>query len=207
MEQNLSNQTIALAGLTQAVYLVRQIARNGNADRQDMQVSIASTLKIDADDILDVYGGLSGLKTGLQQLEKQLSEPRHVDPEMARYASTLIFLDQILLKQPPMLDVIGVAIQRASQAAEKTGQVLDEEVFDALSYGYQQSLSLLKPRVIISGEEKYLSDAWNASRIRALLLAGIRSAVLWRQAGGARWKLLFVRARIQREAKRLLATL
>jgi CII-binding regulator of phage lambda lysogenization HflD len=30
------------------------------------------------------------------------------------------------------------------------------------------------------------------------------SAVLWRQLGGRRWQLLFVRARIQREAAALL---
>ena len=35
-----------------------------------------------------------------------------------------------------------------------------------------------------------------ADLIRALLLAGIRSAFLWRQLGGRRWKLLFRRRRL-----------
>ena len=33
----------------------------------------------------------------------------------------------------------------------------------------------------------------NADLIRALLLAGIRAAFVWRQSGGARWKLIFQR--------------
>jgi len=37
-----------------------------------------------------------------------------------------------------------------------------------------------------------------------LLLAGIRAALLWSQAGGTRWKLLFERGKMQREAEALL---
>ena len=203
MEKTLTHQAIALAGLSQAVLLVQQIARRGSADRDAMKTSIGSTLKIDADDILDVYGGLSGLETGLRQMERQLAEPRQVDPELARYASTLIFLEGQVMKRPEMVDAIGVAVQRAQAAAERSGDILDDGVFEALAYGYQQTLSQLKPRVMVSGEQRYLSEQRNSDRIRALLLAGVRSALLWRQAGGVRWKLLFVRSSLQREARRL----
>ncbi|MGH9353754.1 MAG: DUF489 family protein [Terriglobia bacterium] len=40
--------------------------------------------------------------------------------------------------------------------------------------------------------------------VRSLLLGGLRAAVLWRQCGGSRWMLLFMRASLQKEAKRLL---
>lgn len=206
MEKTLTNQAIALAGLSQAILLVQQIARRGVVDRDDMQVCLASTLKVDADDILDVYGGLRGLATGLKQLDKQLSEPRQVDPELARYASTLIFLERQLMQKPEMVEAIGVAVKRAGAAADKTGALLDDEVIEALAYGYQQTLSQLKPRVVVSGEQRFLADEHNGNRIRALLLAGIRSVVLWRQAGGVRWKLLFIRSRLQHEARRLLAS-
>lgn len=203
MEKTLTHQAIALAGLSQAVLLVQQIARRGTADLDAMKTSIGSTLKIDADDILDVYGGLAGLETGLRQMERQLAEPRQVDPELARYASTLIFLEGQVMKRPEMVDAIGVAVQRAQAAAERSGDILDDGVFEALAYGYQQTLSQLKPRVMVSGEQRYLSEQRNSDRIRALLLAGVRSALLWRQAGGVRWKLLFVRSSLQREARRL----
>jgi high frequency lysogenization protein len=207
MEKTLTHQAIALAGLSQSVYLVQQIAKRGNADRLDLEVSIGSTLKVDADDIYDVFGGLAGLKTGLEQLARQLAEPWRVDPELARYASTLIFLEREVMKRAEMVQAIGQALNRAEAARARTGQILDDEVIQALAQGYQQTLSQLKPRVIVSGEQRYLSAAHNADRIRALLLAGVRSALLWRQAGGIRWKLLFLRTRLQREARNLLDTM
>jgi high frequency lysogenization protein len=97
-----------------------------------------------------------------------------------------------------------VAVKRAQASAEKAGQVVNDEVFEALAYGYQQTLSQLKPRVLVSGEQRHLSDQRNGDRIRAMLLAAVRSALLWRQAGGVRWKFLFIRAKLQREARRLL---
>ncbi len=47
---------------------------------------------------------------------------------------------------------------------------------------------------------RHLQQTDNAAKIRALLLAGIRSARLWRQLGGHRWQLIFSR-------RKLLATL
>lgn len=203
MIKTTTNQAIALAGLSQAAYLVQQIAKQGSADREAMAASIASTLKIDSEDVLDVYGGLERIKLGLKCLDDQLSGPGKANPEQARYASTLIFLERTLIKQPPMVEAIGVALHRAAELAEAAG-VLDEGVLKILAGAYSETLSQLRPRVLVGGEQRYLADAENADKIRALLLAGVRSAVLWRQCGGARWKLLFYRGRLQQETRRLL---
>jgi high frequency lysogenization protein len=201
-----TNQAIALAGLSQAVFLVQQIARRGVADREAMAASIGSTLKIDADDVLDVYGGLANLSTGLKQLEKQLASPDKVDPGQVRYASTLMFLERKLVEKPAMVDTIGTALQRAAALAEQS-QVLDHEVIATLAEAYQATISHLKPRVLVEGEQMYLADPENAQSIRALLLAGIRSVALWRQCGGARWRLLLLRPGLQKETRRLLESL
>jgi high frequency lysogenization protein len=206
MIKTLTNQAIALAGLSQSAFLVQQIARKGAADRDDMEASIDSTLKIDSEDVLDVYGGLNRVATGLKRLDEQLSGPGRADPEQARYASTLIFLERSLMRQPPMVEAIGVALHRASEQAEAFGS-LDEGVLGILAEAYSQTVSQLRPRVLVAGEQRYLADPENANKIRALLLAGIRSAVLWRQCGGARWRLLFYRGRLQQEARRLLKSL
>src|SRR5512141_2348155 len=94
--QNLTNQTIALAGIAQACSLVRQLATTGNADSAAMEASIASLLKIDADSVLDVYGGLIGVRHGLEQLEKQLGGKILSSPEQARYAAQLVYLQKQL---------------------------------------------------------------------------------------------------------------
>ena len=44
-------------------------------------------------------------------------------------------------------------------------------------------------------------------KIRACLLAGIRSAVLWRQVGGSKWQLLFHRKKLVQAAQQLYSTL
>jgi high frequency lysogenization protein len=203
MIKTLTNQTIALAGLSQALSLVQQIAKRGIADREAMETCLASTLKIDSEDVLDVYGDLSHLAHGLRQLDQQLAEPDKVDKEQARYASTLVFLERKLMKQPAMVEAIGVAVHGAAERAQDVG-VLHEDVYQALAEAYQQTLSQLQPRVLVTGEQMYLADPDNGQRIRALLLAGIRSVVLWRQCGGSRWKLLFYRTKMQKEARRLL---
>ncbi len=56
---------------------------------------------------------------------------------------------------------------------------------------YQDYISSLSPRIIVRGEQNYLRNDDNAAKIRSLLLAGIRAAVLWQQLGGSRWKLFW----------------
>jgi high frequency lysogenization protein len=58
---------------------------------------------------------------------------------------------------------------------------------------------------MVSGDNQYLGDPGNANRIRALLLSGIRSAVLWRQLGGSRWQLLFQRKKLCEQARAILS--
>jgi high frequency lysogenization protein len=55
------------------------------------------------------------------------------------------------------------------------------------------------------GEKHILQNPVNANKIRALLLAAIRSTVLWRQKGGKRWHFLWSRNKILRTAKQLIA--
>lgn len=59
-------------------------------------------------------------------------------------------------------------------------------------------------RLQIHGEMQFLQNPRNAERIRALLLAGIRSATLWQQLGGNRWQLFFSRRKILNDAYALL---
>jgi high frequency lysogenization protein len=206
MLKTLTHQVIALAGLSQALHLVQHIAKRGMADREDMEASIASILKIEADDVLDVYGGLHRVAAGLRQLERQLAEPGRVDPEQARYAAAMIFLERQLMKRPGLIEAIGSGVHRAAERAKALG-VLDEEVLRILAETYQETLSPLKPQIQVVGKQRHLTYPDNANKIRALLLAGIRSAVLWRQCGGTRWNLLLHRTRLQREARRLLQSL
>jgi high frequency lysogenization protein len=49
---------------------------------------------------------------------------------------------------------------------------------------------------MVQGDPRHLHAPDNQNRIRALLLAGIRAAWLWRQVGGSRWKILLGRKQL-----------
>lgn len=200
---SIRNQTIALAGIAQACFLVRQQATSGNADNQAMTASIGSLLKIDSASAEDIFGGLSGLRIGLEQLDKQLTSRVVANAEQARYAAQLIYLQKQLAKQPQMLDTIRKGVDRAQAQAEHFG-VLHQNVLANLADLYHGTLSTLQPRVMVNGDQQYLGDQNTVNKIRALLLAGIRATLLWRQCGGSRWHLLLLRGKLQREAQYLL---
>ncbi len=201
---SLSNQTIALAGIAQVCALVRQLATTGNADQDAIAASIGSVLKIDSDSVSDVYNGLSGVKHGLEQLDKQLTSRVVANPEQARYAAQLIYLQKQLSKNPNMVNQIQIGINKAQAQADHFG-VMHENVLANLADIYHSTISTLPPRIMINGDPQHLGNASIVNKIRALLLAGIRASLLWRQCGGSRWHLLLIRKKIQNEAQHLLA--
>lgn len=199
----ITNQTIALAGIAQAAALVQQLATKGTCDQAALEASIASVLKIDSDSVLDVYGSLEGLKLGLAQLNIQMTGFKIVNPEQARYSASLVFLENQLNGRKDLLNTIQIGISKAQAQSEHFG-LLHENVLANLGEVYQNTISTLQPRIMVNGEQNYLSKSEVSNKIRACLLAGIRSAILWKQCGGTRWKFLFYRKKIQAELQVLL---
>ena len=201
---SISNQTIALAGIAQACFLVRQLATTGGADQEAMMASINSLLKIESDSVTDVFGGLAGIRHGLEQLDRQLSSRVAANPEQVRYAAQLVHLQKQLSQDPKMIDTIRAGITKAQAQAEQFG-VLHENVLANLADIYHNTISTLQPRIMVNGDPQYLANQSTVNKIRALLLAGIRASLLWRQCGGSRWHLLFYRKKLLDEAHRLLS--
>ncbi len=199
----ITNQTIALAGLSQACLLVQQLAKTGTADSKAIATCINSILRIDSNGVIDIYGELSDLKPGLKQLEQQLLNRTIADSEQARYAASLVFLEKQLSNRPEMLTKISTGISIAQAQSESFG-LLHENILANLGDLYHSTISTLQPRIMVNGEEEYLSQPNTVNKIRALLLAGIRATMLWRQCGGARWKFLFFRKKLQNEIQFLL---
>lgn len=201
--KTLTNQTIALAGIAQAAALVEQLATTGKADTTALEASMGSVLKIDSASVLAIYGGLSNLKLGLEQLNNQMTGYKIAEPQQARYGAALVFLETRLAKEPQMLKTIQAGIIKAQIQADQFG-LLHENVFANLGSVYQETLSTLQPRIMVNGDPDYLSRADIGNKIRTCLLAGIRSALLWKQCGGTRWTFLFSRKKIQTELEQLL---
>ncbi|MDH5230485.1 MAG: DUF489 family protein, partial [Gammaproteobacteria bacterium] len=79
-----------------------------------------------------------------------------------------------------------------------------ENVVANLAGIYTDTISTIPPRIVVSGEQGYLNNTENANKVRALLLALMRSAILWKQKGGRRWHVLLKRGKIMAAAKNLL---
>ena len=76
--------------------------------------------------------------------------------------------------------------------AEQLGST-HPQVLSGLGRLYADSISHLRPRVLVQGNPHYLGQADIVAEIRAVLLAALRSAVLWRQLDGSLWDFLLRR--------------
>lgn len=196
------NQAIALAGIFQATSLCKNLATYGRCDEGHLAASLESILRVDADSVLDVYGGTGAIKHGLRVLRMQMaSSSRERDLDLSRYAIALIQLGGNLERHQQTLDQIRVGLQHASTL---DFDVTDPTMINHLADLYRNNISHLSPRIMISGEPQYLNNELTAAKIRASLLAGLRSVILWHQCGATRAGLIFNRNKYVRAAQHLM---
>jgi high frequency lysogenization protein len=204
MSHSVSNRVIALAGLYQCVDLVTQIARQGRYNETAFASCIGSLFRVDAETYLDVYGDLDALRSGLRVLRAaRRREGWGQALERTRYAVMLLYLERKLRKDRRRQEQITTGIRNAATRLTRLAPT-HMDVIGVLAEVYRGTISSLGPRIVVKGEPAHLSGADNAARIRALLLAGIRAAWLWHQAGGSRLRLLLERAALLREVDAML---
>ena len=195
---NAPDTVLAFAGILQALELVQQTAHGKHRDKQAMSTCINSIFTINSTSVEAVYGAASQLKPGLSLIKTQLAG-KTVKPDMvlSRYLVTLLHIERKLAKDNKRLTKLQQDIQR-TEANLKHFSLLHENIMASLSETYSSTISTLQPRIMVSGNEASLSENRVSDQIRALLLAAMRSAVLWQQLGGSRMKLLLHRQGIVR---------
>lgn len=187
-------RVLALAGIFQAVALVRDIARSGECENEALEVSLASVFKLESDSAADVFGGNVGIRRGLRVLIEQI-EGNDRDLPLFHMLVNVLKLERSLARHAETNEHLGEALagmQRQLQHFPVTHPTIIARLADI----YSSNLSSLKPRITVVGNPLYLQQPAQAERVRALLLAAVRAAVLWHQLGGRRRHLLF---RPQRE--------
>lgn len=205
MESNTKNRTIALAALFQCVEGVNQVANTGKIDNALYNTCINSVLTDSHESASSLYGSVSELKVGLRSMMYQLGsgqltpDGKQKDMEATRYTLGLLHLENKLDKNPDVFKQLIDGIQK-TQEKLKHFEVDHENITASLADIYANTISELGPKIMIKGDQTFLANPKNAAKIRALLLAGIRAALLWRQAGGSRWKLLWERGKLQKQA-------
>ena len=203
MQHSKYDQTLALAGIYQAASLVKQIANTGMANSAQIEASLETLFRFDASSVEQVYGSVAGVAHGVKVLHRHLADKTGRDVEITRYVISLIMLERKLSNNSRMLDEISNRLSHIESQLEFFS--LDHEnTFAKLGQLYKDTISTLGPKIMVSGEQPYLSNDRNAEKVRALLLAGIRSAVLWKQCGGSKWQFLFGRKAYLNECEKIL---
>jgi len=199
------DQAIALGAIFEAALQVDKLARTGQSAEGPTTCLANSILITSPDNVLSVYGGSAHqIRSGLQALEAMLErDTAALQRDALRYVMNLLTLERQLAKRSDMLQVLGQRIGQAENQVEHFG-VLHDNVMASLGATYQDTLSTLRLRIQVQGDMRHLQQPDIANRIRALLLAGIRGATLWRQVGGHRWQLLFQRQKLLDATKALL---
>ncbi len=203
------DKTLALAGIFQSVNLVHGLARNGQLDEAEMTTCIESIFVTDPESVTAVYGSIVSLRHGLQAICNHFttqSQREKRDFEVVRYVLACMQLSHKLARRSRVLGQIGAGIARASGQAEQFSSCHDN-VLANLADIYTQTISPMTPRIMIKGQPEFLTNPRNVNRIRALLLAAIRSAILWRQCGGRRREFFYRRQRMVERANILLEQL
>ena len=203
LETDIENN-LALAGVCQAAALVQQLARRGSADTDAVEASLSSILVTSPETPQQVFGQLSNLKLGYSTLAAQLSDKQNTkDTELTRYVASILGLERKLSKKTKAMQELGDRISHVQrQLAHIDFQ--NPQIVSSLASIYSDIISPIGTPIQVAGNPEILKQPVNQHKIRALLLAGIRSSVLWRQVGGKRRSILFSRSKIVGCAEQLL---
>lgn len=204
-EKKIVELSLALAGIFQSAALVKHLARTGQVENSVFDASIQSIYRVDAPSVEQVYGRVSALQLGFQELVKVLGHSKMMgDRDVTRYLIGLMHLERKLNRSSEIKQSLSRRIKHAAYQANyfsSSPQVMINNLADI----YVSTLGRLSYRLHVVGHAKHLSQTEVVSKIRAALLAGVRSAVLWRQLGGSRWQLFLMRNKLIGIGKRLLA--
>jgi high frequency lysogenization protein len=207
MDDKLENTTIALAGMLQSVALVSELTQTGKTNSAAFEASIHSIFQFQAQNVPAVFGDLQGIKLGLETIIHSFDATiPNTNRLQSRYLLSLIYLQKRLFRSPKILDVLIKRLQQTQKQVDYFS-LTHPTVIGNLADIYLHTVSTFKFRVVIMGSQRVLLVKENMEKVRALLLAGVRAAALWRQMGGSRFQILFSRAKIKAMAEKILAQL
>lgn len=208
-------QIVALAAITQSAALVSSLAWGKFTDEAYISATVNSVLVLDPGSITDIYPNLGSLGLGFKTLQDMFSSDQlRENTELIRYTLSILSLRNKLINNNKMQGIIRATLSQInapdtlqpdtdSSAVDFALQAHSDSTYEQLAALYQDTISTLPYRIQVQGKADCLNDKQIANRIRALLLAGIRSAVLWYQLGGRRWRLIVYRKRIRETARNI----
>ena len=199
MRQSLPNDILSLAAVLQAVSLVDGIAFTGKVkDNVCFKASIYSLFEQTNDDVAAIYSSVDNLKLGIDNLELYLSRDTRGEDftNRVRYMTQLNRLAIMLSDNQKMAENIGEALAEANKHKKSVNSLVTY-----LAKTYYDNFSSLptKNRIVVLGKKENLKIEKNVNMIRALLFAGVRASLLWREHGYGVLSLLLRRKKMLRQ--------
>lgn len=202
----MKDRALALAGLLQAADAVVKTATEGRCEPSALVTAIDSVFRIDAESSESVFGGAQSLRRGFELLAAHAGGQPGSSVTQGRIAHTVLQVERKLAERPDMLSKIQEGVLRLAPQQLREGSA-DPALLADLGELYARTISTLTPRVLVQGDPQLLSRNEVVMSIRALLLAAVRAAVLWRQLGGSYWDFFLRRGQIAQSAKHWLASI
>ena len=195
------DQAIALAGVFQACQLVDNLARTGSIPLDQLNVEINSLLEQNPSSTEAVFsygehGAAHNLEIGIETIQQLFRDKyKNRRPDTLRYVIGVMHIQRKVGKDTAMLEQIGQGIERAKIQAEHFSLSHDNVIANIADL-YQKTISTQRFRIQVSGQANHLQQTSVANRVRCLLFAAVRAAILWQQLGGRRWHFFVFRGHL-----------
>ena len=138
---------------------------------------------IDADSLAAVFAPPARYRNGIETAGSAIAGERNA-LRLLNYAFAVMELATLLKREDRIAGQLSQRLRALADAPRDAALLL------ALDETYQETIGRLGKRIQVSGDPNALKQPQVAARIRALLLAAVRFAWLWRQLGGRRWQLI-----------------
>ncbi|MDX8387950.1 MAG: DUF489 family protein [Ghiorsea sp.] len=189
-EQREKQRALALAALTQTAYMVESIAQEGKCEHLHFEQLMDALLDSNYTEKRQFPFGSHKAKQLL--LGKNIKHAKHI----LSHTASLIAIEKKLSKQPETLGEIADGMKRVQRQTHYFDSPYHENVCASVAHLYGETISPIKPRIIVRGKPEYLNQKRHTEQIRCLLFSGIRAAWVWRTNGGNTLRLLFGRKRL-----------
>lgn len=199
------HQALALAAVFQAALSADQLACGEHADSEALRSLMEGILALEPGSPEQVYARPQRLREGLELLRQLFSQgQRRQHLRAISYGLALMHLANRLRKDADLTSIVRHRLEALEAQRPHFPDLAASEFCHRAAGIYVDTLGSFNFRIRVQGDPASLRNDDTAARIRALFLAGVRAAFLWRQAGGRRWHLLFQRRRLLRAIDEIL---
>lgn len=204
MANSMQGQALGFSAMAQAATLVHRIATAEPISARDCDTLVYSLFQFNPNSPSDVYGEQANLKTGktaaLNLLQSSGSATEK--PIIMRYCASIIRLAKELNRNSELATAVASRLEHAERFVNDFSSD-DSNRYSTLAGVYTDTLSKLPHRIHVQGNPEQLKNRANADKIRTLLLAGVRAAMLWQQCGGRRLNFVFKRGALVKALQQL----